>query len=76
MIKNPVKNTTFRGYNIPRSAKIYANLHRLNKDPRIWEEPEEFRPSHFLDEKLNLINTEKVHVFGFGKTSTLLFFIV
>ncbi len=73
-IRNPVKDTTFRGYNIPRSAKIYANLHRLNKDPKIWEEPEEFRPSRFLDEKLNLVNTEKMHPFGFGKTTFPLVF--
>ena len=67
MARRAVKDSTIRGYNIPRSAVICGNLYTLHKDPNVWEEPEEFRPSRFLDDKLNLVNTEKMHPFGIGR---------
>ncbi len=64
------KDANFRGYNIPKATVVYMNLHRLHKDPKIWNEPNKFRPGRFLDGNLNLVNTEKVHPFGVGKCSS------
>ncbi len=69
--RNPTKDTTFRGYNIPKTASIVGNLHRLHKDPKSFPKPDKFNPGHFLDKKLNLVNTGKVHPFGIGENAVL-----
>ncbi len=68
---NALEDTTFRGYNIPRKADIYANLYGIHLDPKIFPDPEEFKPDRFLDEGDGLINTEWVIPFGIGKVSFL-----
>ncbi|XP_068654799.1 xanthotoxin 5-hydroxylase CYP82C4-like [Aristolochia californica] len=36
------------GFHVPAGTRIIANLYKLHRDPRVWLEPEEFRPSRFL----------------------------
>ncbi|XP_068653854.1 xanthotoxin 5-hydroxylase CYP82C4-like [Aristolochia californica] len=36
------------GFHVPTGTRIIANLYKLHRDPRVWPEPEEFRPSRFL----------------------------
>ncbi|XP_068647692.1 cytochrome P450 CYP82D47-like [Aristolochia californica] len=36
------------GFHVPAGTRIITNLYKLHRDPRIWPEPEEFRPSRFL----------------------------
>ena len=63
---NALNDTTFRGYNIPKSADIFANLYGIHMDPKIFSEPFKFRPSRFLDSDGKLINTGLVIPFGVG----------
>lgn len=39
----------------------------MHMNPKIWEEPNEFRPERFLDSENNIINANKIMPFGFGK---------
>ena len=66
MSHSALNDTTFRGYTIPRSADIFANLYGVHMDPNIFPEPSKFRPNRFLDGEGKLIKTDLVIPFGVG----------
>ncbi|KAL5006529.1 hypothetical protein ScPMuIL_015335 [Solemya velum] len=57
----------FKGHYIPKSASIYPNLDSVLKDPGIWTDPEDFRPSRFIDKDGNLIKKEEFIPFSLGR---------
>ena len=42
----------------------------MHIDPKLWANPEEFRPERFLDDSGQLRQLEHYMPFGLGKTST------
>lgn len=56
-----------QGYTIPKGSVIVPNLWSVHRDPNIWEKPDEFLPSRFLDENGQLIKKETFIPFGMGK---------
>ena len=48
-------DTTLQGYHIPRNTTVFANLWSLHHDPEIWDNPNEFRPTRFLNEESNFV---------------------
>lgn len=56
-----------QGYTIPKGSVIVPNLWSVHRDPNIWEKPDEFQPSRFLDENGHLIKKESFIPFGMGK---------
>lgn len=53
---------------------VMYNLHCVFNDPDYWGDPQEFRPSRFLDSSTGkLVRTERVAVFGFGKLFPIYF---
>ncbi|XVF36190.1 hypothetical protein REPUB_Repub19eG0036800 [Reevesia pubescens] len=36
------------GYEIPEGTRLIVNLHKIQRDPKIWPEPLEFKPERFL----------------------------
>lgn len=49
--RTPSKTTTVCGYTIPTGAKVFLNVWAIHRDPQLWEEPLEFRPERFLDNR-------------------------
>ncbi|CAL4946514.1 unnamed protein product [Urochloa decumbens] len=35
------------GYDVPAGSMVLVNAYAINRDPAIWEDPEEFRPERF-----------------------------
>ncbi|KAF2292560.1 hypothetical protein GH714_025581 [Hevea brasiliensis] len=42
------------GYHIPKGTRIFPNLWKLHRDPKIWKNPDEFIPERFLTNHANL----------------------
>ncbi|KAA8543523.1 hypothetical protein F0562_020982 [Nyssa sinensis] len=36
------------GYHIPKGSRLFVNVWKLHRDPRIWSEPDKFMPERFL----------------------------
>lgn len=61
------ETTEFRGYTIPKGTVIIPNLWSVHRDPTVWEQPDDFNPSRFLDDQGNLLRKECFIPFGIGR---------
>ncbi|XP_021953079.2 methyl farnesoate epoxidase [Folsomia candida] len=43
-----LKDQTYQGFLIPKDTVITANLYYIHFNPKIWRDPENFRPDRFL----------------------------
>uniref|UniRef100_UPI00398E676D cytochrome P450 2U1 n=1 Tax=Pristiophorus japonicus TaxID=55135 RepID=UPI00398E676D len=57
----------FKNYTIPKGSIVVANLWSVHRDPSMWEQPDEFNPSRFLDTDGNIVKNEAFMPFGIGK---------
>src|SRR5690606_33200469 len=39
----------WNGYEFPEGTRVLLDLYGINRDERLWERPEEFRPERFRD---------------------------
>ncbi|KAF7828344.1 geraniol 8-hydroxylase-like [Senna tora] len=42
------------GYTIPKGAQVLVNIWAIGRDPKIWENPEEFMPERFLGSEIDV----------------------
>ncbi|ESQ38232.1 hypothetical protein EUTSA_v10028581mg [Eutrema salsugineum] len=47
----PAETAVVGGYTVPKDTKIFINVWSIQRDPNVWENPTEFRPERFLDNK-------------------------
>ncbi|XP_057781069.1 nicotine N-demethylase CYP82E3-like [Salvia miltiorrhiza] len=60
------------GYHVARGTRILVNVWKLHRDPRVWEEPDEFVPERFLTRHADVDFTGHHHEFipfGSGRRS-------
>ncbi|XP_078573745.1 cytochrome P450 2U1-like [Branchiostoma floridae x Branchiostoma japonicum] len=67
----PSRDTTLNGYNIPKEAIIMANLWSVHMDPKLFPEPNTFRPERFLDQDGNFVKHEALVPFSMGPRTCL-----
>ncbi|KAK2817144.1 hypothetical protein Q5P01_025335 [Channa striata] len=61
------ETTEFRGYTIPKGTVIVPNLWSVHRDPTLWDNPDTFNPSRFLDDQGKLLRKECFIPFGIGR---------
>ncbi|GFP92993.1 ent-kaurene oxidase chloroplastic, partial [Phtheirospermum japonicum] len=61
------ENTQIGGYHIPDGTEIAINIYGCNMDRKVWENPEDWKPERFLDEKYETMDLHKTMAFGAGK---------
>jgi cytochrome P450 len=69
--RRTMKDTTLAKYDIPYNTTILFGLRSVHMDKDYWKNPEDFVPERFLDENMNIINTERLIPFGLGRRRCL-----
>ncbi len=63
------RDSVLEGKPVPKGTLIFCNMYSVLRDPTIWENPDDFDPSRFLDEdgEVDMLKVNRVMVFGAGK---------
>ncbi|CAH2074221.1 unnamed protein product, partial [Iphiclides podalirius] len=61
------EDTYLGGYRIPKGTMVVPLQWAIHMNPEVWEKPEEFNPSRFLDEDGNLLKPQEFIPFQTGK---------
>ncbi|KAJ4788368.1 hypothetical protein LUZ62_039614 [Rhynchospora pubera] len=48
-----IQDTTINGYHIPSGALVLVNVWAIGRDPKIWDNPDDFRPERFLGSQVD-----------------------
>ena len=51
------EDLTLGGYDVKKGDQIFLNFYSLHMNPKLWKNPEEFRPERFLEEERELLDT-------------------
>lgn len=62
-------DSTVAGYYVPQGTMLLLNLWGIHNDPKIWNEPREFKPERFEGELVGERDGFKLMPFGSGRRS-------
>ena len=55
-------------YHVPKGTDVLMNILAINRDPKIWSDPDVFRPERFLNEDgTRFVPRQELLSFGAGK---------
>ncbi|CAI0465438.1 unnamed protein product [Linum tenue] len=67
------KDCIVAGYHVPAGTRLLVNVHNVQRDPRVWPEPMEFKPERFLAARYEDVDVKGQHFelipFGAGRRS-------
>ncbi|CAI9098475.1 OLC1v1035126C1 [Oldenlandia corymbosa var. corymbosa] len=68
LVRQSIEHVKLLGYDIPAGTQVIVNIWAIQRDPNLWEYPEEFRPERFLNSKIDFrgFNFELIP-FGAGR---------
>ncbi|KAG1656599.1 Cytochrome P450 2C1 [Nymphon striatum] len=57
----------FRDYIIPKRSLVSISLYTIHRDPKLWDDPDSFNPSRFIDAEGKVFRPPYLMPFGSGK---------
>uniref|UniRef100_A0A0D9XE53 Uncharacterized protein n=1 Tax=Leersia perrieri TaxID=77586 RepID=A0A0D9XE53_9ORYZ len=62
------EDTSIDGYDIPAGTRVLVSVWSIGRDPKLWENPEEFMPERFIGSKLDVKGQDyELLPFGSGR---------
>ena len=59
-------------YHVPKGTEVIMNITAINSDPKVWSDPDVFRPERFLNEDgTKFVVRKEMLAFGAGKVFKL-----
>ncbi|XP_041350185.1 cytochrome P450 2C23-like [Gigantopelta aegis] len=68
---SPTEDLVFRGYSFKKGHAIFPNLHSVHRDPKVWENSDDFRPERFLDKEGKVVKPDELIPFFMGRRNCL-----
>jgi cytochrome P450 len=59
------------GYFIPAGTQVFPNIIAAHVDPKVWKDPDVFRPDRFLDDDNKIVGKDRIIPFSLGRRSCL-----
>ena len=60
------KDVRLADYHIPKNSIILVNLSSVHLDPKLWDDPHQFRPERFIDTKGAFKQRDNFCPYGMG----------
>ena len=58
----------FAGYRVAKGTKVLTNVWAIGRDPKVWDEPDEFRPERFVGSGIDFRGSDfQLVPFGSGR---------
>ncbi|KAJ8917683.1 hypothetical protein NQ315_005130 [Exocentrus adspersus] len=67
----PTKDVNLNGFHLPQHAQVVPLLHAVHMDPTLWDAPEKFNPSRFINAEGKVTKPEYFLPFGVGRRMCL-----
>lgn len=64
------------GYHIPTGAKIIPLQHFVHNDPKLWDDPEAFKPERFINAEGKVKKPDCFLPFGVGESIYLTYVVI
>ncbi|XP_038059755.1 cytochrome P450 2J6-like [Patiria miniata] len=64
-------DTELMGFRIPKGSLLVSNFWALFRDPKVWPEPDKFKPERFLDKDGLAFKPEELIPFSTGRRSCI-----
>ncbi|KAH9753341.1 Xanthotoxin 5-hydroxylase CYP82C4 [Citrus sinensis] len=62
-----IEECTVNGYHVPAGTQLLINVWKLQRDPRVWEEPCKFQPERFLTKHKDIdVRGQHLELLPFG----------
>lgn len=65
------RDIKLNGFHLPSHAQVVPLLHAVHMDPTLWNEPEKFNPSRFINAEGKVSKPEYFLPFGVGRRMCL-----
>ena len=63
-----LQDAVINGYFFPKNTTVISNIYRVHNNPKVWGDPENFRPERFLSEDgKKIVKNENLIPFSAGK---------
>ncbi|CAH0555177.1 unnamed protein product [Brassicogethes aeneus] len=68
---SPTRDVKLNGFHLPQHAQVVPLLHAVHMDPTLWDEPDKFNPSRFINAEGKVQKPEYFLPFGVGRRMCL-----